>query len=219
MPDFTEIAYELEQFAVELPPDSVISAIFEAPVGMITKGPANTEIKPWDGQLVTLIDMEQTVKLAEMAINRIRVSFLGGIISEVEARNELASIPIVQTRIDQDVEKWLLIRHPAHKTLTSAQIVSLVIKRVIGPVEALTRLRNIGYSQDDATLILGTTVATPRSRNRTPAPGIVPFNQGLPAQPPQPQPVQPIQAQPQVVGSVTLPLNVSPVLSRGRGMQ
>ena len=120
----------------------------------------------WDGSPTGLNDAESRWGHAERLVTRIRTNYLNGSLRREQAVDILRTAGITQRGIDQYMEAWDLAHTVTHRTLTAAQIVAAFQAGTPMEVPARERLINLGYSPEDADLLLARRPATRASTSR-----------------------------------------------------
>jgi hypothetical protein len=87
-------------------------------------------------------------------IEVIHEKFLQGVIDANQATSELAKLGISLERVETLVEKWIAEKMRKHKRLTLRQIQELYRKRIIDDERVLEELKESGYSEEDAEVLL-----------------------------------------------------------------
>lgn len=88
------------------------------------------------------------------ATNSIRSRYVSHHISKVEAGNLLTAIGMVSTQRDYLLGIWELEASANVRTLTEAQIIRAIKLESITPQDGLARLVRLGYSEEDAALLI-----------------------------------------------------------------
>jgi hypothetical protein len=104
--------------------------------------------------MVYLADTRNFQKFLNSAITRVRSSFLSGKIDSSEASAQLDRLGVKVDQRDMLLNIWETDRLTISKTLTASQIRQAYTKEFISFEEAVKRLTDQGYAQDDAELFL-----------------------------------------------------------------
>lgn len=107
------------------------------------------------GWLLKLQDLKREVGWRNQAITVIRSAVLARHITMDQGKADLQAAGIPGEQIDHLVKLWTLELSAMRKTLTEPQILHIMKKGVFGPDDALARLQHLGYSTDDAKLLIG----------------------------------------------------------------
>lgn len=121
----------------------------------------------WDGSPTGLNDAEGRWAHVERLITRVRTNYLNGSLSRTRAMDTLQQGGITQRGIDQYMEVWDLAHTVTHRTLTAAQIVAAAQAGTPMEVPARERLINLGYTPEDADILLARRPAARTSSSRT----------------------------------------------------
>ena len=121
----------------------------------------------WDGSPTGLNDAEARWAHAERLVTRVRTNYLNGSLRREQAIEILRSAGLTARGIDQYMEAWDLAHTVTHRTLTAAQIVAAFQAGTPMEVPARDRLINLGYSPEDADLLLARRPATRAASSRT----------------------------------------------------
>lgn len=89
-------------------------------------------------------------------ITAVRTQFDRFQIDANTAKDDLLTIGVDQTSADRLLHDWTVVRPPGTKRLTEAQIMRLLKRKAITPIEAVTRLQADGYTETDAQLLVST---------------------------------------------------------------
>jgi hypothetical protein len=90
----------------------------------------------------------------EQAIAGIRSKYIGSHLTRQQASGNLDKTGIPATERDYLLGIWDLERGTVTRQLTEAQVIRLMKKTFLTPEDALSRLIALGYSEDDATLLV-----------------------------------------------------------------
>lgn len=96
----------------------------------------------------------RSARFVTQATTAIRTRYVARKIDRTQASNDLDGFGVPARQRDQLLGLWDFEREANVKSLTEAQIIHLMKKQAITPEDALTRLEALGYSQDDATLLI-----------------------------------------------------------------
>jgi len=92
----------------------------------------------------------------QTAAGGIRAAYLTRRISKGTASNDLDQLGIPSAARDQWLTDWDIDLSTHVKTLTEAQIVAAMKKEVLTPDDAEVRLEQLGYSTQDAVILINT---------------------------------------------------------------
>jgi hypothetical protein len=106
------------------------------------------------GFIVESASFHQNAKMVNTVVTELRTKFISHKITQQEASGYLSSVGIPATQRDNLLALWSVEAAAYVRTLTEAQIVKAVNNDLITPQDGLTRLTDMGYSPDDATLLL-----------------------------------------------------------------
>lgn len=104
--------------------------------------------------LLEIADMKRIQRVVDSAVTAIRSRYVARKLSDIDASTALDSLGVAATSRDLYLSVWSIERSIETRQLTAAQIHSAVKKTIITPDDGLSRLVAMGYSQDDATLLL-----------------------------------------------------------------
>lgn len=104
--------------------------------------------------IVESASFHQTAKLTNTVVTELRTKFISHRITAQETSGYLDAIGIQSAQRDNLLALWSVEAAAYVRTLTEAQIVKAVNNTLITPDQGLTRLMDLGYSQNDATLLL-----------------------------------------------------------------
>jgi len=99
-------------------------------------------------------DMRRATKQMSQVISAIRGKFLGRHVDDKEASSLLSTAGVPTSQIAFLMSEWEIERQSYTRQLTEAQIVKAVKLQLITPDDGANRLVNMGYSSDDATLLI-----------------------------------------------------------------
>lgn len=123
--------------------------------GAALKGLEALGYHPENAKLVLhLTDLKRERALMEAAISPVKSSYIAHHITESEASNDLDKLGVSSTQRDFMLSLWAVERFAHRKSLTEAQIVKANEKGLFTDQVALTRLVNLGYTEEDAKIIL-----------------------------------------------------------------
>jgi hypothetical protein len=106
------------------------------------------------GQVADLADLQGVHRFVSTAINRIKAAYVSGKISGGDASGRLDTLGLPAAYKDTALALWDIERTTVSKTLTVAQVVSAVKKGVIGADDGRDRIVRMGYTDDDAAILL-----------------------------------------------------------------
>ena len=104
--------------------------------------------------LVSYAEYRKHNNYVKTLIRGIERQFVRGDISETEAENRLANLGIEPRDIVMYIDKWTAKKIDKEKTLTKEDIKQLYHKRVINREQAFEKLIRLGYSEENAELLL-----------------------------------------------------------------
>jgi hypothetical protein len=93
-------------------------------------------------------------KLVKQTVSRLRSGYLKGEIDDQGAVAALQSLNLTQESIDRYIVSWKLSLTPKRKSLSKSEIIKEVCAGHMTTAEALARLMNLGYSEEDSGLYL-----------------------------------------------------------------
>jgi hypothetical protein len=99
-------------------------------------------------------NFRQSARIVSHAANSVRSHYVSRRISRQTASNELDSLGIPAANRDYLLKMWDVEQSVNVRVLSEAEIVKAVKKSLITPDDGLARLVKLGYSADDATLLL-----------------------------------------------------------------
>jgi hypothetical protein len=99
-------------------------------------------------------NFRQSARIVSHAANSVRSHYVSRRISRQTASNELDSLGLPAANRDYLLKMWDVEQSVNVRVLSEAEIVKAVKKQLITPDDGLKRLQNLGYSADDATLLL-----------------------------------------------------------------
>lgn len=114
--------------------------------------------------LLDLTDIARRSRLTSALVTRVHHAYVMRLMTRTEASSALDQAGIDATTRDEDLDVWDVERTTVRRTLTEAQVVSALKKGVIDETSARDRLSAMGYSDDDAGVLLAVagTGRTPR---------------------------------------------------------
>lgn len=104
--------------------------------------------------LLHLTDLKRERTLQEAALAPIRSNFIARHISQSEASLDIDKLGIAAAQRDYLLSLWSIERYAHRRSLTEAQIVKANEKGLFTDAVALGRLENMGYTGEDARVIL-----------------------------------------------------------------
>jgi hypothetical protein len=93
-------------------------------------------------------------KLVKQTVTRLRSGYLKGELDDQGAMAALQSLNLTQESIDRYIVSWKLSLTPRRKSLSKSEIIKEVCAGHMTTAEALARLLNLGYSEEDSGLYL-----------------------------------------------------------------
>lgn len=106
------------------------------------------------GELLDLADARRINSARTAALRVVHADFVRGLYTEAEVAQALDGLKVDPRVRDDLLAAWDVERKAITKTLTEAQVASGVKKGLIPPLEGAQRIYNLGYSQEDARLLL-----------------------------------------------------------------
>lgn len=104
--------------------------------------------------LLDLADFKHFQRFIDAAINRVRAAFTTGKMDRANAGAQLDHLGVPPEQQDELFTVWDIDKSTITKTLSPAQIRQALKKTLISHGEALARLTDQGYAEDDAALFL-----------------------------------------------------------------
>lgn len=104
--------------------------------------------------LLEIADLKRVQRVVNGAVSLVRSRYVTHQIGEAEASAALDALRIAAASRDLYLSVWAVERQLERRTLTAAQIHSAVKKKIIPVQDGLTRLTAMGYTDDDATILL-----------------------------------------------------------------
>jgi len=98
------------------------------------------------------LELEREYLKAQVEI--VRERYMQGIIDENKAISELSQLGISTEAVSRIVRKWEAEKLKKHRRITLYQLQQLYKKRIIDDSRALAELKEAGYTEDDAVLLL-----------------------------------------------------------------
>lgn len=99
-------------------------------------------------------DFRQSARIVNQAVTSVRSHYVSRRLDRQTASGELDSLGLPSANRDYLLRAWDLERSANVRVLSEAEILKAVKKGLISPDDGLARLENLGYSSDDATLLL-----------------------------------------------------------------
>jgi hypothetical protein len=93
-------------------------------------------------------------KLVKQTVSRLRSGYLRGELDDQGAMAALQSLNLTQESIERYIVSWKLSLTPKRKSLSKSEIIKEVCAGHMTTAEALARLLNLGYSEEDSGLYL-----------------------------------------------------------------
>lgn len=106
-------------------------------------------------QAVGLVDLEEDRQTLRQVVASVKKGYLNGSFSYQETVANLRNLNLTGNVVDRLVRRWFLLHTVERRTLATTQLTSLVAQGAIAPALALVRLRNLGWTEPDAALLLG----------------------------------------------------------------
>lgn len=111
--------------------------------------------EPQEAELLTVAaDYHREQKVFTGAVNAIRAKYIGHHIDVHEASNRLDSLGMPAVQRDFLLHYWQVEAAANVRSLTQAQVAKAIKKQLITPEEGLARYIAMGYSEEDAALLL-----------------------------------------------------------------
>ena len=111
--------------------------------------------EPQEAELLTVSsDYHREQKVFTAAVNAIRAKYIGHHIDEHQASNRLDNIGMPAVQRDFLIHFWQVEAAANVRNLTQAQVAKAIKKQLITPEEGLARYIAMGYSEEDAALLL-----------------------------------------------------------------
>lgn len=106
------------------------------------------------GFLLTLADLARVQRYLETAISTVHTQYTNHTIDRGTASAQLDNLQVPSTQRDDLLTLWDLERETRVRVLTESQVVRAFKKALLSEDEAVTRLVQQGYPQDDAQILL-----------------------------------------------------------------
>ena len=120
--------------------------------------------------LLSITDAQQSQAEQGKAIAAIRSSFLASKIVEQDASNQLDQLHVLSEARDQLLADWKIEKAGQVKTLTAAQVAAAVYYGIWSYDQAVAKLVELGYSQNDAAVVVDLRVHGVPSTEAPPGP-------------------------------------------------
>ena len=104
--------------------------------------------------IVSIAELKRLISQQSSAIDKIRSLYISYKIDAAACRTYLISLRIPAEQVGEIMELWRLEREANVKTLTESQIVNAWKYNVIDTQTAMTKLVEIGYTQEDAYILI-----------------------------------------------------------------
>jgi hypothetical protein len=104
--------------------------------------------------IIQVAELKRLVSQQSAAVDKIRSLYVGYKLDAVATRTALLSLRIPAEQVGDIMELWRLEREANVKQLTESQIVSAWKYNIIPAPEAIGKLMEIGYTQEDAWILL-----------------------------------------------------------------
>lgn len=104
--------------------------------------------------LLELADARRVTKFLNIAVGRLHTLFVGHRLSEQDAVVKLGELGVSTEATDDLLATWKLERDVARPVVTPAQIAGAVYYGIIPRVQGIAMLRDRGYSETDANLVI-----------------------------------------------------------------
>lgn len=112
--------------------------------------------------LLALSDLERVRRATDAAVSKIHALYVGHKLPEGDASNDLDALGVPSGMRDDLMEIWALEREANVRHLTPAEITKAFKLGYIEESDAFDRLINIGYSDEDANILIAFTVPKPK---------------------------------------------------------
>ena len=110
--------------------------------------------KPTIDLLIQAWELSEQREYVNMLTESVHDRFRNGVITELQARQELTALGLKGRQIETYITKWKIEKSKLTKTLTVTQISSAYKLNIISFEQALDRLVALGYTREDAEIIL-----------------------------------------------------------------
>jgi hypothetical protein len=104
--------------------------------------------------IVSIAELKRLVSQQSAAIDKIRSLYVGYKIDAASCRTYLLSLRIPPEQVGDIMELWRLEREASVKTLTESQIVNAWKYNIIDAPTAIAKLQEIGYTEEDAYILI-----------------------------------------------------------------
>lgn len=104
--------------------------------------------------LMSIADAKAQASIMRAAITTVKQQYNRRLLDESEATNELTAVGVTPKQAGELVKSWGAVRAVPTKTLTEAQTMKALKDGIIDPTDALNRLMAIGYSNEDAVILM-----------------------------------------------------------------
>lgn len=104
--------------------------------------------------IIKAAELRRQAKLIEQGVSAVRSKYLAHHLTENAASGLLDGLGVPATQRDQLLALWTVELSAYTRELTPAQVVKAVKIQILSPADGVARLQFMGYSQDDANLLL-----------------------------------------------------------------
>lgn len=104
--------------------------------------------------VLSTIDISRERALQQAAMSPIKTAYIDRLIEAEQAKSRLGQLGLPHKQIDFAMRMWTVDREAHTKTLSEAQVVKANKEGLIDDAAAEKRLEKLGYSHDDARLLL-----------------------------------------------------------------
>jgi len=137
---------------------TMISELYQARYLTLAQATTALENLQWpDADIpvfLELADARRALTLTNTGVRRVATAYLAKRLTDDEARADLVDLQIPTEAIDDYLATWKIERATEIKMLSAAQVGALAKKGFIEPTDAVTRWVAMGYSAEDAGLLL-----------------------------------------------------------------
>lgn len=105
-------------------------------------------------QVISTADLDDANSWLLAFLRSLRSRLLHGVLSPDQVRFEMRRANIVEEKIAQYLDRWLMEFTPRRRELTVAKIIEATNIGILTETESVGRLRNLGYADDDARILL-----------------------------------------------------------------
>lgn len=104
-------------------------------------------------QALAQLDLQADTQLVKEWIRSIRTAFITGRWGRNDTENQLRNLGIAENRVNRYLDLWEARKSGSRKLLTVDKLTQYARRGIIGPAEYETRLINLGYSEDDTSIL------------------------------------------------------------------